>query len=156
MQFRELEFALGLKDPAMLARLDCLARGGARALARRALAAAVRGRLRVRRGFACGRRGLRPAASSARSGGSRPWSACLRESRRTTPTCSRSAEVLIEIDECLALWRAHHVQMVERMIGAKRGTGGSDGVGLPATTLPKRAFPDLWRVRTHIGEEPEA
>ena len=66
------------------------------------------------------------------------------------------AEVLIEIDECLALWRAHHIQMVERMIGAKRGTGGSAGVGYLATTLAKRAFPDLWTARTHIGEEPGA
>jgi tryptophan 2,3-dioxygenase len=44
--------------------------------------------------------------------------------------------------------------MVERMIGAKRGTGGSDGVGYLRSTLPKRAFPDLWRVRTFIGQEP--
>jgi tryptophan 2,3-dioxygenase len=63
-------------------------------------------------------------------------------------------EVLIEMDECLSLWRAHHVQMVERMIGAKRGTGGSDGVGYLQSTLPKRTFPDLWRVRTRIGLEP--
>jgi tryptophan 2,3-dioxygenase len=65
-------------------------------------------------------------------------------------------EVLIEMDECLALWRAHHVQMVERMIGAKRGTGGSEGVAYLRSTLPKRAFPDLWRVRSHLGQEPEA
>ena len=61
------------------------------------------------------------------------------------------AEVLVDIDECLSLWRAHHVQMVERMIGIKRGTGGSDGVAYLRGTLPKRAFPDLWRVRTHLG-----
>ena len=64
-------------------------------------------------------------------------------------------EVLIEMDEGLALWRAHHVQMVERMIGAKRGTGGSEGVAYLRSTLPKRAFPDLWRVRSHLGQEPE-
>jgi tryptophan 2,3-dioxygenase len=68
---------------------------------------------------------------------------------------SALCEVLVDVDEALALWRAHHVQMVERMIGAKRGTGGSDGVGYLRSTLPKRAFPDLWRVRTHIGQEPE-
>jgi tryptophan 2,3-dioxygenase len=44
--------------------------------------------------------------------------------------------------------------MVERMIGGKRGTGGSAGVGYLQSTLPKRAFPDLWRVRTEIGQEP--
>jgi len=63
-------------------------------------------------------------------------------------------EVLIEIDECLSLWRAHHVQMVERMIGSLRGTGGSAGVAYLQSTLPKRAFPDLWRVRTRLGQEP--
>ena len=60
----------------------------------------------------------------------------------------------MDIDESLSIWRAHHVQMVERMIGAKRGTGGSDGVAYLRSTLPKRAFPDLWRVRTRLGEEP--
>jgi len=62
-------------------------------------------------------------------------------------------EVLIEIDECLSLWRAHHVQMVERMIGSLRGTGGSAGVSYLQSTLPKRAFPDLWRVRTRLGQD---
>jgi hypothetical protein len=38
--------------------------------------------------------------------------------------------------------------MVERMIGAKPGTGGSEGVGYLQTTLSKRCFPDLWEVRT--------
>jgi tryptophan 2,3-dioxygenase len=65
------------------------------------------------------------------------------------------AEVLVEMDECLALWRAHHVQMVERMIGSRRGTGGSEGVAYLQSTLPKRAFPDLWRVRTRLGQEPQ-
>jgi tryptophan 2,3-dioxygenase len=45
--------------------------------------------------------------------------------------------------------------MVERMIGAKRGTGGSDGVAYLQTTLPRRAFPDLWRARSAMGVEPE-
>jgi tryptophan 2,3-dioxygenase len=63
-------------------------------------------------------------------------------------------EVLIEMDELLALWRAHHVHMVERMIGHKSGTGGSEGVAYLQTTLPKRAFPDLWGVRTRLGGEP--
>jgi tryptophan 2,3-dioxygenase len=41
------------------------------------------------------------------------------------------------------------------MIGSLRGTGGSAGVGYLQSTLPKRAFPDLWRVRTKLGREPE-
>jgi tryptophan 2,3-dioxygenase len=45
--------------------------------------------------------------------------------------------------------------MVERMIGTKSGTGGSEGVAYLRTTLPKRSFPDLWGVRTHLVREPE-
>ena len=55
------------------------------------------------------------------------------------------------LDESIALWRARHVLMVERMIGAKRGTGGSEGVGYLRSTLPKRGFPDLWAVRSALG-----
>ncbi len=61
------------------------------------------------------------------------------------------AETLLDFDERLTLWRMHHLQMVERMIGFKRGTGGSEGVGYLLTTLPKRCFPDLWQVRTYLG-----
>jgi hypothetical protein len=43
--------------------------------------------------------------------------------------------------------------MVERMIGSLRGTGGSAGVSYLQSTLPKRAFPDLWRVRTRLGQD---
>ncbi|HEY9714911.1 MAG TPA: tryptophan 2,3-dioxygenase family protein [Chroococcales cyanobacterium] len=58
------------------------------------------------------------------------------------------AEALVDVDEQLALWRTHHVTVVERVIGFKRGTGGSEGVGYLRSTLLKRCFPDLWKVRT--------
>jgi tryptophan 2,3-dioxygenase len=60
------------------------------------------------------------------------------------------AESLIAHDEFFALWRYHHVKMVERMLGAKRGTGGSEGVGYLKTTLDKKFFPELWEARTHL------
>ncbi len=60
------------------------------------------------------------------------------------------AESLIEHDEYFALWRAHHIAMVERMVGAKRGTGGSEGVGYLRTTLRKKFFPELWEARTYL------
>jgi len=59
-------------------------------------------------------------------------------------------DLLIEHDENIALWRYHHVLMVERMLGMKRGTGGSEGVGYLMTTLNKRFFPELWEARTHL------
>ncbi len=61
------------------------------------------------------------------------------------------AEALIEYDENFLLWRHHHVLMVERMIGMKQGTGGSEGVGYLRTTLGRKCFPDLWAVRTRIS-----
>jgi tryptophan 2,3-dioxygenase len=60
------------------------------------------------------------------------------------------AESLIAHDEFFSLWRYHHVAMVERMLGAKRGTGGSEGVGYLKTTLDKKFFPELWEARTYL------
>jgi tryptophan 2,3-dioxygenase len=59
-------------------------------------------------------------------------------------------EALLEHDEYFSLWRSHHIKMVERMVGAKRGTGGSEGIGYLKTTLDKKFFPELWEARTHL------
>ncbi len=59
-------------------------------------------------------------------------------------------DLLIEHDQNIGLWRYHHVLMVERMLGAKRGTGGSDGAGYLRTTLSKKFFPELAEARTHL------
>ncbi|HEY0003974.1 MAG TPA: tryptophan 2,3-dioxygenase family protein [Pyrinomonadaceae bacterium] len=60
------------------------------------------------------------------------------------------AEALLDHDEYFALWRSHHIKMVERMVGTKRGTGGSEGVGYLRTTLDYKFFPELWEARTHL------
>jgi tryptophan 2,3-dioxygenase len=60
------------------------------------------------------------------------------------------AEALVEHDEYFSLWRSHHIKMVERMVGTKRGTGGSEGVGYLRTTLDTRFFPELWEARTYL------
>lgn len=60
------------------------------------------------------------------------------------------SESLIEFDEHLALWREHHVRVVERIIGFKRGTGGSSGVEYLKSTTSKKCFPALWDVRTAL------
>jgi tryptophan 2,3-dioxygenase len=60
------------------------------------------------------------------------------------------AEALLEHDEYFALWRSHHIRMVERMVGAKRGTGGSEGIGYLKTTLDKKFFPEVWEARTYL------
>jgi len=59
-------------------------------------------------------------------------------------------DLLIEHDELIIAWRYNHIQMVERMLGMKRGTGGSEGVGYLMTTLNKKFFPELWEARTHL------
>lgn len=61
-------------------------------------------------------------------------------------------EQLIEFDERFLLWRGRHVRMVERMIGQKPGTGGSPGAKYLEGTLAHRFFPELWAVRTYLGE----
>lgn len=57
------------------------------------------------------------------------------------------AESLVDLDQGLALWREHHVRMVERVIGFKKGTGGSSGVEYLRSQGAKKAFPYLWEVR---------
>ena len=68
---------------------------------------------------------------------------------------SQLAEALIEHDEYFSLWRSHHIKMVERMVGAKPGTGGSEGVGYLQKTLDKKFFPELWDARTYLSSTHE-
>jgi tryptophan 2,3-dioxygenase len=58
------------------------------------------------------------------------------------------AEKLVDLDDGLATWRHKHVLTVERIIGGKRGTGGTAGVKYLQATVAKRAFPELWSLRT--------
>jgi tryptophan 2,3-dioxygenase len=58
------------------------------------------------------------------------------------------AEKLVDLDDALAAWRHKHVLTVERIIGGKRGTGGTAGVKYLQETIGKRAFPELWSLRT--------
>lgn len=60
------------------------------------------------------------------------------------------AEKLVDIDDALATWRHRHVLTVSRIIGGKRGTGGTAGVPYLQSTLAKRCFPELWSLRTRL------
>jgi tryptophan 2,3-dioxygenase len=57
-------------------------------------------------------------------------------------------ELLVDLDEGMQEWRYHHIKMVERTIGGRRGTGGSAGATYLRTTLGQPTFPDLWAVRS--------
>jgi tryptophan 2,3-dioxygenase len=69
---------------------------------------------------------------------------------RNDPESAMVCERLMDIDEGLQEWRYRHVKMVERTIGQKAGTGGSDGVKYLASTLSNPVFKDLWDIRSQF------
>jgi len=77
------------------------------------------------------------------------WAQVYREPERHWPFY-QLAEKLVDIDDALAAWRHKHVVTVERVIGFKRGTAGTAGVPYLQSTLGKRAFPELWSLRTRL------
>jgi tryptophan 2,3-dioxygenase len=155
-QFRELEFVSGLKEPGHLKNYepgsDEHDRLAAR-LGRPTLGDAFYGMLR-RRGFDlpedCGRGGARRADTPEH--GRR-----IAELLRIYQDADRHydlfllAESLIEYDETFTLWRLRHVKMVERMIGSKPGTGGSEGAAYLMRTVERKFFPELWELRTYFS-----
>jgi tryptophan 2,3-dioxygenase len=132
VQFREIEFLSGLKEPKYLERLEATTEEKAR-LRRRldepSLEDAFR-RLLERRG-------------------SPSLPAVFRERERYGDLFDL-CEALLDHDEAFAHWRARHVLMVERQIGGKTGTGGSSGAQYLRTTLGKRFYPELWEVRSQL------
>lgn len=150
-QFRELEFALGVKRPGLLERYPEGSEPRSR-LRRRlegpTLWDAFLGHL-DRSGFAV------PSAALQRDV-SRPIEASpevqdvLVRVYAESPALAQLCERLVDLDEGLQEWRYRHVKMVERTIGAKRGTGGTEGAGYLRTTLSRPVFPDLWEIRTRL------
>ncbi len=61
-------------------------------------------------------------------------------------------ERLTEFDELVVSWRLRHIQLVERIIGIRMGTGGSAGASYLKLTLDKKFFPELWEARTLLTE----
>jgi aminocarboxymuconate-semialdehyde decarboxylase len=61
-------------------------------------------------------------------------------------------ERLTEFDELVVSWRLRHIQLVERIIGVRTGTGGSAGASDLKLTLDKKFFPELWEARTLLTE----
>ncbi|MEO1160909.1 MAG: tryptophan 2,3-dioxygenase family protein, partial [Pseudomonadota bacterium] len=60
------------------------------------------------------------------------------------------AEKLVDFEDYFRRWRFNHVTTVERVIGFKRGTGGTEGVSYLKRMLAVELFPELWRVRTEL------
>jgi len=68
----------------------------------------------------------------------------------TDAPAAQLCEAFVDFDEGLQEWRYRHVKMVERTIGTKPGTGGSDGAAYLRSTLFKPAFPPLWTIRSRL------
>jgi tryptophan 2,3-dioxygenase len=140
-QFRELEYRLGLKDPRYLE----IEEGGAEGRARLE-AALAEPSLWDEANAALARAGFDISTSDAIRAS---WLSVYRDSD-THFELYALAEKLVDIDDALAGWRHKHLLTVERIIGLKSGTGGSAGAAYLAATLAKRAFPELWSLRTEL------
>ncbi len=60
------------------------------------------------------------------------------------------AEELVDLEDSFRQWRFRHMTTVKRIIGFKRGTGGTSGVGYLSDVLSVELFPELWKVRTSL------
>jgi tryptophan 2,3-dioxygenase len=69
---------------------------------------------------------------------------------RNNPVIAQLNERLVDLDEGFQEWRYRHVKMTERTIGMQVGTGGTSGVNYLMSTLFKPAFPDLWAIRADL------
>ena len=69
---------------------------------------------------------------------------------RKDPTLANLCERMVDLDEGMQEWRYRHVKMVQRTIGTKMGTGGSEGAEYLKKTLMRPLFPDLWEIRTSL------
>jgi tryptophan 2,3-dioxygenase len=142
VQFRELEFLSGAKDPKYVDRF-------------RGLTGAERERLR--------RRLEEPTlwdayvdvlrAADLPAGSDEEITQSLRtvaHDRSSHAAVWALGEALLQHDELCASWRARHVVMVERMIGSKSGTGGSSGSTYLRSRLEMRYYPLLWALRSDL------
>ena len=68
----------------------------------------------------------------------------------TTPNQTDSVQAVLTKQDTFRLWRFRHVTTVERVIGFKRGTGGTSGVGYLRKMLDVVLFPEIWKLRTDL------
>lgn len=150
-QFRELEFLCGLKDEKMLRYHRPTPEAHAQ-LERRLREPSVHdaffgaleglGKLQVAAGA------TERARFDARARAVLSLYRDERNNRDWIDVCER----LTEFDELVVSWRLRHVQLVERVIGVRMGTGGSAGSSYLKLTLDKKFFPELWEARTLLTQ----
>jgi tryptophan 2,3-dioxygenase len=130
VQFREIEFRSGLKNPEYLSSVR--------------MSAAERARLELR----LAQPSLWDEFARLRERQGDPDLVMLYRAEVPDGGLVRLAEAMVDHDEGFGLWRARHVLMVERIIGRRPGTGGSAGVAYLRSTVDVRFFPELWELRT--------
>ncbi len=150
-QFREIEFVLGAKNRAALERYS--AGGDHRRRLERRLAEPTLWDAFLR--FLAGARYPVPRELldrdvTALAAPSPALQRVLLDVYRRDPTLTSLCERLVDLDEGFQEWRYRHVKMVQRTIGTKRGTGGSEGAAYLMTTLNRPFFPDLWAIRMDL------
>jgi tryptophan 2,3-dioxygenase len=150
-QFREIEFALGIKNAAVLERYPAGSEHRRRVEQRLQGATLWDAFLR----YLVANQFTVPQALLDRDvtkviEPSPELQRLLVEVYRTNPGVQSVCERLVDLDEGLMEWRYRHVKMVERTIGTRHGTGGSAGAAYLTTTLNRPAFPDLWAIRTEL------
>ena len=132
VQFREIEFLSGLKDPRYLDRVHTTE--------------AERARLQKRL--------VEPSLWDAylelleRHGNPDLTDVLLDRARYGA--LFEVSEDLLDHDQAFAIWRVRHITMVERQIGGRPGTGGSTGAAYLRSTVDRRFFPELWAVRDRL------
>ena len=149
-QFREIEFLCGLRDEKMLHHHEQVPEEHA-VLAKRLrepslhdvffLALSALGKLGPSAPGAAEEDRYRARAEAVRA---------IYEDEKNFRDWIDVCERLTEFDELVVGWRLRHIQMVERTIGMKTGTGGSSGSSYLRLTLDKKFFPELWEARTML------
>ncbi len=153
-QYRCVEFALGNKNPSMLlphAQRPDLLDQVRRALGQPSLYDQAL-RLLARRGLAIPATHLDrdwTQAYVASNGVEQAWLQVYRDPEQHWDLYQLGEE-LTDLEDAFRLWRFRHVTTVERIIGNKTGTGGSDGVGYLRKMLDVTLFPEIWSLRTEL------
>ncbi|MEE8367025.1 MAG: tryptophan 2,3-dioxygenase family protein [Thermoanaerobaculia bacterium] len=150
-QFREIEFLLGKKDRRAVEHHSSDSAGGQRLRRQMEKATLYDSLLRFlnKNGHdvpaeLLGRDVTQPPEPSE------AMQSVLLDVYRTNSIAAMVCEHLVDLDEGLQEWRYRHVKMVERTIGSKPGTGGSEGVAYLRSTLFQPLFPDLWAIRDRL------
>ncbi|MBV9891111.1 MAG: tryptophan 2,3-dioxygenase [Rhizobacter sp.] len=152
-QYREIEFLLGNKNAAMLKphahRSDLLA--GVQAAHDAPSLYDESLRLLARRGLLATHRAERDWSSPyvASEAVEQAWLAVYRDPEAHWDLYQLGEE-LTDLEDVFRLWRFRHVTTVERVIGFKRGTGGTGGVSYLRKMLDVVLFPEIWKLRTDL------